>query len=78
VWQEKNNMLIFNKEFKSFEKAIVFINKVANIAKRHNHHPQIHNTYNKVKLQLTTHDAGNTITEKDKKLAAEIEKIFNP
>jgi len=76
VWREKNNMLVFKKEFQSFEKAIFFINKVARLAKEQNHHPKIYNSHNKVKLQLTTHDMGNKITEKDKKLASDIEKLI--
>ena len=77
MWRENNNKLVFEKEFQSFEQAIIFINKVATLATKHNHHPQIYNTYNKVKLQLTTHDIGNKVTVKDKKLAAEIEQLIS-
>jgi len=45
------------------------------MAERQNHHPTIINTYNRVRLELTTHDAGNTVTEKDRGLARAIDAI---
>ncbi|MCL4107215.1 UNVERIFIED_CONTAM: hypothetical protein GTU68_033030 [Idotea baltica] len=41
-----------------------------------NHHPEWDNVYNKVNISLTTHDAGNKITEKDRKLAKKIEAAY--
>ena len=61
--------------FSNFSEAFAFITKVALVAEKMNHHPTIENTYNKVTLKLSTHDAGNTITDKDKKLASAINKI---
>jgi 4a-hydroxytetrahydrobiopterin dehydratase len=61
--------------FKNFAEAKEFISKVAVVAEKMNHHPTIINTYNKVTLQLNTHDAKNTITELDIKLSKEIDKI---
>ncbi len=49
--------------------------RVALIAEKMDHHPFWTNVYNKVTIELTTHDAGNTVTEKDRKLAAAIDKI---
>jgi 4a-hydroxytetrahydrobiopterin dehydratase len=46
--------------------------EVALIAEKMNHHPTWTNTYNKVEIRLSTHDAGNTVTEKDRKLASSI------
>ena len=46
--------------------------EVAIIAEKMNHHPTWSNTYNKVEIRLSTHDAGNTITDKDRKLAESI------
>ena len=48
---------------------------VALEAERMNHHPLWTNVYNKVEIWLNTHDAGNTVTERDRKLAAKIDVI---
>ncbi len=61
--------------FKDFAEAFAFLTYVAMIAEKHNHHPHIYNVYNRVDLRLTTHDADYTVTEKDLRLAAEIDKI---
>jgi len=49
--------------------------RVAFIAEELNHHPRFDNTYNTVALTLNTHDAGNTVTEKDLTLAARIQEL---
>lgn len=74
-WKNVDNKLVRDFEFKDFGEAIDFINKVANIANKQNHHPEIINNYNKVTLKLSTHDAGDMVTEKDEDLAREIEKL---
>jgi 4a-hydroxytetrahydrobiopterin dehydratase len=74
-WTEINNALEKDWLFTSFSEAFAFICQVALLAEKHNHHPEIHNTYNRVKLRLSTHDAGNTITEKDKRLATAIDAL---
>ena len=48
---------------------------MALVAEKMNHHPHITNVYNQVSLTLNTHDAGNTVTDKDRKLASEIDKL---
>jgi 4a-hydroxytetrahydrobiopterin dehydratase len=63
-------------EFKNFVEAFAFLTKVALIAERVNHHPEIRNVYNKVDIFLYTHDEENTITEKDKHLAEKIDQVF--
>lgn len=65
MWKEENNTLVYEKQFNDFNEAWGFLNRVALIAEQHGHHPTIENTYNKVKLTVTTHDAGNTLTDKD-------------
>lgn len=52
------------------------MSKVALIAERLNHHPEIRNIYNTVELYLYTHDQENTITEKDRHLAERIDQVF--
>ncbi len=74
-WTEINNALEKEYLFTSFSEAFAFISQVALLAEKHNHHPEIQNTYNRVKLRLSTHDAGNTITEKDRRLATAIDAL---
>ena len=76
MWTEENNQLKRSFKFSNFIEAFGFMTKVALVAEKMNHHPTWCNTYNKVDITLCTHDKGNTITEKDKKLASEIDKIF--
>ncbi|WP_338768129.1 4a-hydroxytetrahydrobiopterin dehydratase [Bernardetia sp. ABR2-2B] len=75
MWQEKDNKLTKTFEFKDFKEAFSFMTHVAFLAEEHQHHPNWSNVYNKVEFELTTHDEGNTITEKDRKLAEAIDKI---
>ncbi|MCY4208220.1 MAG: 4a-hydroxytetrahydrobiopterin dehydratase [Roseovarius sp.] len=58
--------------FKSFIESFGFMTLVGFWAEKMNHHPEMHNVYNKVTFELTTHDAGG-LTEKDIKLANKIE-----
>lgn len=76
MWVEKDNALQCTFEFKNFVDAFAFMTKVAFAAEKANHHPNWSNVYNQVSIKLTTHDAGNTITEKDRKLAAQIDALF--
>ncbi|MBK7851201.1 MAG: 4a-hydroxytetrahydrobiopterin dehydratase [Bacteroidetes bacterium] len=76
MWKEENNCLCANFEFKDFIQAFTFMTRVAFVAEKMNHHPEWKNVWNKVEIRLSTHDAGDIVTEKDKKLAAEIDKIF--
>lgn len=61
--------------FKNFVEAFGFISTVAIEMERANHHATITNTYNKVHITMTTHDAGNQVTEKDTQLAETISKL---
>lgn len=62
--------------FKDFSEAFAFMARVALLAEKHDHHPYWTNVYNKVEVTLNTHSAGNIVTEKDRKLAAEIDKLI--
>lgn len=75
-WKEENNQLTRTFEFKDFVEAWGFMNRVALLAEKMNHHPNWSNVYNKVEIALTTHDAGNTVTERDHKLAKQIDKLL--
>jgi ribonuclease HI len=76
MWQEEDNKLYNKLTFKDFNEAVAFINQVADIANKANHHPTIKNTWNSVELWLSTHDAGDKITDKDRALAKEIDKLI--
>ena len=73
-WKEENNELVTQLKSEDFIEAFAFMTEVALIAEKMNHHPTWSNTYNKVEIRLSTHDAGNTVTEKDRKLAESITK----
>lgn len=77
MWKEENNKLKRNFEFNNFIEAFGFMTKVALVAEKMNHHPEWTNVYNKVSITLYTHDAGDTVTSKDEKLASEIDKLYN-
>lgn len=75
-WKEENNKLVRSFEFKDFVEAFGFMSKVALIAEKMDHHPNWSNVYNRVDIALTTHDAGNVITYKDRKLAKAIDQLL--
>lgn len=74
-WKEENNKLIKTFVFKSFADAIAWMVKASFAIEKLNHHPEWTNVYNKVYVTLTTHDAGNTITEKDRELAVILDSL---
>lgn len=76
MWKEENNELVRKFEFKNFVEAFGFMTKVAILAEKANHHPWWSNVYNSVEIKLTTHDAVNTITEKDRNLANQIDELI--
>ncbi|MFC5408965.1 4a-hydroxytetrahydrobiopterin dehydratase [Larkinella bovis] len=75
MWTDENNQLTRTFVFRDFSEAFGFMTRVALIAEKMNHHPEWTNTYNRVSFRLSTHDAGNTVTEKDHALARAIDKI---
>jgi 4a-hydroxytetrahydrobiopterin dehydratase len=76
MWKEKDNKLTREFKFDNFVQAFAFMTKVAITAEKMDHHPNWSNVYNTVNIELTTHDAGNTITDKDRKLANAIDKLL--
>ncbi len=76
MWIEKDNALERTFEFKNFSEAFAFMTRVAIESEKMNHHPWWSNVYNKVEIRLSTHDAGTIVTEKDHKLAANIDKLI--
>jgi 4a-hydroxytetrahydrobiopterin dehydratase len=77
MWTEENNRLSKTFAFSDFTEAFAFMTRVAFVAEKQNHHPNWSNVYNKVTIELTTHDAGNVVTEKDHKLAKAIDALLS-
>jgi 4a-hydroxytetrahydrobiopterin dehydratase len=75
MWKEANNTLSRDFKFKDFSEAFAFMTRVALIAEKMDHHPTWTNTYNTVSIQLSTHDAGNTVTDRDRKMAKAIDQL---
>ncbi len=76
MWKEEDNKLYQKFTFADFSEAFAFMTRVALEAEKMDHHPLWTNIYNEVEIWLSTHDAGNTVTEKDKKLSKAIDKIL--
>jgi 4a-hydroxytetrahydrobiopterin dehydratase len=76
MWIEKENALYQQFSFANFSEAFAFMTRVAIAAEKMDHHPRWSNVYNKVELWLNTHDKGDIITEKDRKLADAIDAIL--
>jgi 4a-hydroxytetrahydrobiopterin dehydratase len=74
-WRHQDDMLQRTFEFDDFIEAFSFMTAVALLAEKADHHPNWSNVYNKVEICLTSHDAGNTVTERDLKLASAINQI---
>lgn len=63
-------------EFKGFLKTMSFVNAVAWEANRLGHHPDMEVSFKNCVVNITTHDAGNTLTEKDFQLAKALDSLF--
>jgi 4a-hydroxytetrahydrobiopterin dehydratase len=75
MWKEENNSLKKSFQFKTFVEAFSFMTRVALVAEKMDHHPLWTNVYNNVSIELSTHDAGNTVTDKDRALAKAIDAL---
>lgn len=73
-WTKKGSVITRTFQFRDFSTAIEFVNALARLAERANHHPDIDIRWNKVTLTLTTHDEGG-LTEKDFELAGQIDRL---
>ncbi len=78
TWDTVDSQLYKKFTFKDFNEAIGFLNQVASLADKANHHPVMKNLYNTVELWLSTHSEGGVVTEKDEQLAIAIDKILQP
>lgn len=71
-WSVKGSNIEASFDFQTFRDAISFIVQVAIEAETMNHHPEFHNSYNKVSFSFCTHDVGNKITDADIAIARKI------
>ncbi|MCD2424231.1 4a-hydroxytetrahydrobiopterin dehydratase [Niabella pedocola] len=76
MWTENDHKLYRKFSFKDFNEAFGFMTRVALAAEKMDHHPTWTNTYNTVEVWLSTHDAGDVVTEKDYKLAKKIDNCL--
>lgn len=75
-WRVEQGLLVRTFEAPTFLDGVAFVQEVAKLAEAADHHPDIDIRWRKVTLRLVTHDAGNTITDKDTRLAAECDLVF--
>lgn len=75
MWEETDNQLYKKFLFNNFIEAFAFMTKVAILAEKANHHPTWKNTWNTVEIWLSTHDAGNIVTDKDRDLSTAIDAL---
>jgi 4a-hydroxytetrahydrobiopterin dehydratase len=73
-WRLENEMIVRDWSFKDFNEAMKFINQIANLAEKHDHHPELFNVYNKVTVRFSTHDADG-LTHRDFTIAREIDNL---
>jgi 4a-hydroxytetrahydrobiopterin dehydratase len=76
LWHRDGNSLLMQQNFTDFVDAMIFVNAVAELAETHDHHPDIDIRYNRVRLSLTTHDAGG-LTSLDFTLARSIQAMLS-
>jgi 4a-hydroxytetrahydrobiopterin dehydratase len=74
MWREENDSLVKEFKFEDFKSALAFVNQVGVLAETMNHHPDIELGWGRVKITLSTHSVGK-VTDKDQKLADEIDKL---
>lgn len=76
MWENIDNKLYRKFQFKNFSEAFGFMTRVALEAEKLDHHPEWKNVWNTVEIWLSTHDAGDVVTDKDQQLAERIDAIY--
>ena len=76
-WTEDEGRLEREFLFADFPEAFAFMTRVAFLAEGHRHHPDWSNSYNRVTISLSTHDAGSVVTNRDRELAAAIDELID-
>ncbi len=75
-WLEAEGSLIRTFTFNTYAEGAAFVGKVAALADESDHHPEILLGYKTVTIETTTHDAENSITDKDRRLAQAIDAVY--
>ena len=78
IWNESQGALRAELTFADFAEAFAFMTRVGLIAQQQGHHPDMSISWNRVTITITTHDAGNTVTDKDRQLAEAIDAAQVP
>jgi len=74
-WERRDDRIVRRFLFADFVQAFDFMSSVAQVAENANHHPEWSNVYNRVNIELTTHEAGG-LTDRDFSLAAKIDSLY--
>ena len=77
AWAERDGGLERTLHFDDFAGAFAFMIRVAVVAEELDHHPDWRNVYGTVEIRLTTHDAGSTVTDRDREMAAAIDGLVS-
>jgi 4a-hydroxytetrahydrobiopterin dehydratase len=76
TWKTEGGALVQERKFADFAAALAYVNAVGAVAEERGHHPDILlHGWNRVRLTLSTHDAGGTVTDADHALAAAIDAL---
>lgn len=75
-WQRADNIISKEFVFESFDDAVLFIARLAPFCNELDHHPDVHIYYKKLRFDLTRFDVGGKLTDRDFKVAHEIERLF--
>lgn len=75
-WSFENDKIHKDFSFDNFKDALSFMVRIGFEAESLGHHPELSNVYNSVSISLSTHDAGDKVTEKDIKLAKAIDTVY--
>jgi 4a-hydroxytetrahydrobiopterin dehydratase len=74
-WTQKEDRIVKTFKFETFPAALAFMVEVGLFCEKTDHHPEWKNVYNKIYVELTTHDSGG-VTPKDTALAEHMDKIY--
>jgi 4a-hydroxytetrahydrobiopterin dehydratase len=77
AWEERDGGLHNEFVFADFSEAFGFMTRVALLAEGRGHHPDWSNSWNRVSISLTSHDAGNVVTDADRQLADDIDGLLD-
>ena len=74
--QSEPQRIVWERAFPDFQTAFAFLTRVAFVAESMDHHPEIRNVYGDVRLALSTHDAGDRVTDTDLAFARRVTEVL--